>query len=316
MRRFLATALWVILLTASARAELSARWIGVAGLILEDGETTLLFDPIFTRPGLLHWVGLKPLIPDLAAIEDNLKFLGLSKADGIFVSHEHFDHAVDAPWLAHHFKAGLYGGPSLEKIMRANRELYGWPIPKGVGAKNSAEKNLAQSVLFHSVADRADVTVGKFRIHFYRRDHAAIFPAINFHFLAGLVPENFQFGFYDYREGEVWCYRIEHPEGKIFIDQGSHFFEGAAEEVKGVDFMFAGVSNKASVSDFFEKYVGLFSPKILVPLHFDFFFSKANRGETKFLPGIELDQIRARIERDAPKTRFVLPGFGERVLLK
>lgn len=281
-----------------AFADLRARWIGVAGVILEDGETTLLFDPTFTRPGILNWMGLKRFSPDAETVTENLRFLKLKRASAVFVSHEHFDHSVDAAFVAHELGAQVYGGPSLQRVVRANEARFHWHAP------------------FRMTEDRGVVQVGKFRIHFYRRDHAAIFPAIHFRFLPGLVPEDFSFGFYQYREGEVWCYRIEHPEGKLFIDQGSHFFEGAAEEIRGVDYMMAGVANKVSVADFVEKYVGRFNPKILIPLHFDLFFAAANRENTRFMPGVELDEIQSKITREHSKTRFILPKFGETLILK
>ncbi len=287
----------LFLLSASAGATLQVRWIGVAGLILEDGETTLLFDPVFSRPGILNWLGLQSFRPDSQAISANLEYLGLKKADAVFVSHEHFDHAVDAARIAGDFKAPIYGGVSLSRVVSANLGI------------QAADR-------FHAVKDRDEVSVGRFKIQFYRREHSSIFPAIGFHFLPGPVSEPFTFGFYEYREGEVWCYRVMHPEGKIFIDQGSRFFEGAAPDLKGVDFVMAGVANKVSVKDYVDHYAGRLKPRILIPLHFDFFFMKANREETMLLPGAGLDEIRKTISTDFSSIRFILPKFGERVLLK
>jgi hypothetical protein len=46
-----------------------------------------------------------------------------------------------------------------------------------------------------------------------------------FQFLPGKI-SSFQGRFYDYREGETWSYRIEHPQARILIDQGSHLHSG------------------------------------------------------------------------------------------
>jgi L-ascorbate metabolism protein UlaG (beta-lactamase superfamily) len=280
-------------------APLSFRWTSVAGFLLDDGETTLSFDPIFTRPGPSNWLWGSELVPDSAAIEENLNYLGLKKVDAVFVSHEHFDHAVDAPTIAHRFGAPLYGGPSLERIATANAVRYGW-------------KDLS----FRPTGDRDVVQVGKFKIKFLRRAHAPIFPKIDFHFLAGEVPKDFHFGFYQYYDGDVWCWLIEHPAGRVFVDQGAHFFEGAKPELGDhVDYMLLGVANKKSVEDWVSKYIVGFRPKLVLPLHFDFFFTAPDRAHTKMLPGTQYDDIVDLAAKVSPKTRFRLPKFGESIFL-
>lgn len=294
------------LASASAEAEptapsssLRVRWTSVAGLILEDGTSTLIFDPIFTRPGIWQWLGLKRLLPDTQVVHENLEALHLKKADAVFVSHEHFDHAVDAPLVSRILDARLYGGESLERIEKASQREFGWKLS-----------------LFQTVKDRETITVGKFKVQIFKRTHSAIFPKLNFHFLAGVVPVDFNFEFDQYREGDVYGYVIEHPDGKILVDQGSHFFEGAREALKGVDYMLVGVSNKVSVADFIEKHVDGFHPKILIPLHFDFFFTQPNRKNTFYLPGTDLNEIREKIGSDHGLTRFIEPKWGVPIELK
>lgn len=292
--------LLLILVGVSAAAEpakpkpLTFRWTSIAGFLLDDGETTLAFDVTFTRPTVLHWAGLEKLYPDFPVIDENVNALGLKKVDAIFVSHEHVDHSVDAAALGARFGATVYGGPSLERIVKASRGKFGWPALK-----------------FRGVADRETVTVGKFKIKFFRRTHAAIFPKIGFHFLAGEVPSDFDFGFYQYHEGDVWCWTIEHPAGRILVDQGSHFFEGLRSDLRGGEYMFLGVSNKESVEDFTTKYVAGFRPPLVLPLHFDFFFAAPNREETRMLPGIEYERLVSESAKVSPGTRWRLPKFGE-----
>ncbi len=282
-------------LAASAKhAPLTFRWTSIAGFLLDDGETTLAFDVTFTRPTPLNWLGLQELVPDFPAIDENVNALGLKKVDAIFVSHEHVDHAVDAAALGERFGATIYGGPSLKRIVDASRSRFTWPDLK-----------------YRSVADRETVTVGKFKIKFYRRTHAPIFPKIGFHFLAGEVPSDFHFGFYQYYDGDVWCWIIEHPAGRILVDQGSHFFEGLRSDLHGGETMFLGVANKASVEDFVTKYVAGFHPRLILPLHFDFFFAPPNREHTRFLPGIEYDRLVSESAKVSPETRWRLPKFGE-----
>ena len=46
----LPTLLLLSIPTLCSAEGLTARWLGVAGLSISDGETTLLFDPVFTKP--------------------------------------------------------------------------------------------------------------------------------------------------------------------------------------------------------------------------------------------------------------------------
>ncbi len=283
-----------------APAKLTFRWTSVAGFLLDDGETTLSFDPIFTRPGVLNWMGVKELTPDDDAITENLNALGVGKIDAIFVSHEHFDHVVDAADIAHRFGATLYGGPSLERIAIANAKRSGW-----------------NDLRFRKVEDREWITVGKFRIKFIRRDHAAIFPKIGFHFLSGPVPEDFHFGFYQYYDGEVWCWLVEHPSGRIYVDQGSNFFEGVKESIGShIDTMFLGITNKKSVEDWVSKYIVQFTPKLVIPLHFDFFFGPVNREHMRRLPGTNYESLVSESAKVSPGTKFRMPKFGERITIE
>jgi L-ascorbate metabolism protein UlaG (beta-lactamase superfamily) len=278
---------------------LIVRWTSVAGFILDDGETKLWFDPIFTRPGVLQWLGVKELTPDSAAIRENLRYLGVKKVDAVFVSHEHFDHAVDASVIAHRLGATLYGGPSLERIAKANEQRFGWKLH------------------FQSVTDRQTVQVGKFRIKFFRRTHPAIFPKFGFHFLEGPVPKDFHFGFYQYDDGDVFCMLIDHPDGRIFFDQSANFFEGARADLgTHVDTMLLGIANKKSVADWVGKFIAGFHPKLVIPLHFDFFFTAPDRQHTKLLPGTEYDRLVSESAKISPRTRFRLPRFGESILIE
>ncbi len=287
-----------VLTANTTHAALSMRWTSVAGVILDDGETTVGFDLVFTRPGILQWAGLRDLVPNPRVIEEHLAALELRKLDALFVSHTHFDHVTDAPWIANRYGAILYGGPSLARISRANERRFGW-----------------KSSPYRQALDRAPIRVGRFEILPYQRKHAAIFPHLSFHFLKGPVPETFDFGFDDYREGETWGYVISHPEGKILIDQGGQIFEGIREELGGVRMMAVGVANKTSEAEWLASYVAPYRPEIVIPLHFDWFFSGPRRGRTWMLPGTGIKNLQRKTTENYPKTRFVIPNFGERIEL-
>lgn len=79
------------------------QYLGVGGWRIETPHTVLLTGPLLTRPELLE-VGLgKVLVPDTAAILQALEAWQVGPLDrtaAILVGHGHYDHLLDAPWIA------------------------------------------------------------------------------------------------------------------------------------------------------------------------------------------------------------------------
>jgi L-ascorbate metabolism protein UlaG (beta-lactamase superfamily) len=72
-------------------------WLGTAGFLLRYRDTQLLMDPHLTRP----WPsGRAPITVDQTV-----------ETDGILISHGHFDHAMDVPYLAS-VCSGLIAAPA------------------------------------------------------------------------------------------------------------------------------------------------------------------------------------------------------------
>ena len=84
-------------LSLSANASVTARWLGVGGILIEDEKTKLLFDPAFTKPTILNLLALKKFKSDEKLVSSMMAKLSLNRIDAIFVTQTHFDHAVDAP---------------------------------------------------------------------------------------------------------------------------------------------------------------------------------------------------------------------------
>jgi L-ascorbate metabolism protein UlaG (beta-lactamase superfamily) len=260
--------------SASATRPIRAMWLGIAGLLITDGETTLLFDPVMSRPQLRHWLFNQRFQADESKVVDGLNRAGVQKADAIFVSHEHFDHSVDAALVSRLTRATVYGGDSLSVVAQKNE----FPVQ------------------FQKISDHESIQLGQFTVTPYSRHHPAIFYALDWRFLPGPVPADFDFKFYQYREGEVWGYRVEHPAGHILIDQGSHFFEGNAKRGRPVDVYFVGVANKKSIEDLIQNNIERVAPQLVVPLHYDAFFLDWSWLEGKEMPGVNLEGIRQAFE--------------------
>jgi L-ascorbate metabolism protein UlaG (beta-lactamase superfamily) len=287
-------ALALISLPALAQAEgLTARWLGVAGVSITDGETTLLFDPVFTKPGLSHWVFNREFRSNPEKVKAGLEAAGIKTAHAVFASHCHFDHASDIGAISGLTGAVVRGGPSLKRI---------------------ALQDPAEKAKFEEMEDKKEFRVGKFKVIPIKRTHAPILHKLGLKFLPGEVPEDFNFRFYQYHEGEVWAFRVEHPEGSLLIDQGSHFLESHAEYSKKTDAYFVGVANKKSLEDLVENNLKRIEASMVVPLHFDFFLLQHDTLENLRLPGNQIGEIREQLEKAySPTPNFHVPKRNEEI---
>jgi L-ascorbate metabolism protein UlaG (beta-lactamase superfamily) len=286
--------LMVLLLTLVTRippahAELTARWLGVAGIAITDGTSTLLFDPVFTKPTLRHWLLNAELKSDRARVEEGLRAAAVQRADAVFASHCHFDHASDVGVVSEKTGAMVYGGPSLRKITLSDT---------GVRAK------------FSGIRDGEAFQVGRFRIIPYRREHSPILRAIDWKFLPGAVKDDFHYEFYGFREGETWGYRVEHPEGNLLIDQSSQLWPGVSGYAGKTDTHFVGVANAASFENLLDENIRKINAPRVIPLHFDLFFLQSEALERQLLPGIKLDQFSIRLN-GVPGKNFLVPSKFE-----
>ena len=276
--------LFMILLIAQSAFALEARWLGVAGVLIQDSDTTILIDPVLTKPSLSHWILNQPFSSNQEAVKDRLKKLGLKQVDGIFISHCHFDHASDVAYLSSHLKAPAYGGESLKKIVH----------------------QFDDKAPFVMVQDKSEVHIGKFKIKMFHRPHPAIIRPIDWHFLGGKI-ESFKGDFYDYREGEVWMFIIEHPEGITIFDQSSVFFHESMKYAGRVDNYFLGVSNPENKNTLVENNIKLISPKRVVAIHHDFFFLESETISQWILPTVNFSHLKSEIDRLSPQTTLIIP---------
>lgn len=120
--------------SSTAPRGLTIQYLGTAGWILSDGTTVVLIDPYISRingpppPGVpqysapgdtravLHWSD--PAVSDETAVDRHI-----THADVILVTHTHYDHVLDVPYIALRTKAAVIGTESTQNVMRA----YGVP---------------------------------------------------------------------------------------------------------------------------------------------------------------------------------------------
>ena len=286
---------WLFLSLSQAHGKVEVRWFSVASLVLEDEETQIMFDPMFTRAGLQHWFNLTKLRSDEALVSSVIKDHKLDRIKGLFVSHSHFDHSIDAATVSGLTGGVFYTDPNTEIIAKAHKN------PK---IKTEMIENLKS------------IKIGKFVVTPIKRVHSHI-RSLGIDYLKGPVEKDFDFNFYDYHMGDTWFYYIEHPAGNIVLDQGSEPFLNSIQSFTAkADVVIQGVANRASDDAIIKGYTELLKPNVFVPTHFDnFFFSFHPNGDYSYLPGVRLEELIEKMKRAHPDKRIVMPKYAEKIEL-
>lgn len=95
--------------------DLSVTFLGVASLLFDDGQSAVMTDGFFSRPGLLS-VLLRRISPDEDRIDAWLQRTGVASLEAVVPVHTHYDHALDAAVVADRTGAALVGGSSAANI--------------------------------------------------------------------------------------------------------------------------------------------------------------------------------------------------------
>lgn len=271
----------------TAAADLRVTWLGTAGFAIEHDGHVLLVDPYLTRASLSRCV-LAPLRPDAALAQQQVP-----RADAIVLSHTHFDHALDAPVIARHTGARIFGSRSAVHLCRS----HGLPDsqlacvePDTGGAVREAE-------------------VGPFRLRFWPSAHSA--------FLFGRVPfpgeiadcTDVPMRTQAYRCGAVFGVEIE-VAGRRLFHVGSAELVERGWHVAPVDLVLACVAGWTTTERYPERLVAALSPGAVLLHHWDNFL-RGYDGGAQALPGMRFPALIDRLDKAAPRLRVgALPLLG------
>lgn len=248
---------------------LSVTFLGVASLLLDDGETAVLTDGFFSRPSLAKVV-LGKVAPDHGRIDAVLARAGVDRLAAVLPVHTHFDHAMDSAVVADRTGAVLVGGESTAYVGRGHG-LPGDRVRVAVPGE--------------------PMTYGGFTLTLIESRHCPPdrFPG---EITEPVVPPVRASA---YKCGEAWSILVSHSSGATALLQGSAGFVpgslvGRRAEVAYLGIGQLGVQSEEYVRAYWAETVGAVGARRVVVTHWDDFFRPLDR-ELRALPylGDDLD---------------------------
>ena len=264
-------------------AGLEVRWLGVSGYRLTYEGVSIFVDPYVSRVPLRALLLRRRTLPDPALVERYASAPGA--VAGILVGHTHFDHAVDAPALARRYRAKAYGSASLAHLMRLH----------GLG-------DLAIEVDAHRPYE-----LGPFAVRCVPSRHSKLrfgrkVPMdgeLTCDHLDALAPSS-------YKCGAVYGIRID-VAGVSLYHHGSANLDDRELRDGPVDVFLAGVAGRSVTPRYWERILPRLDPRIVVPTHYDNFFSPLGRPQD-FVRGVHLADVPREVRHVARDARVaVLP---------
>jgi L-ascorbate metabolism protein UlaG (beta-lactamase superfamily) len=298
--------------TSANGAALTIRWLGTAGHVVETQKTTILIDPYFTRRRLLQ-VGLLPLRPDTREIDARLSSLGRpqdgiasdagapassaqtrpARVDAILCGHSHFDHLLDAPYIARKTGAKIIGSRSTCAFAR------------GSGVHDR------QIVMVPPAG--AELTVGDVHVRFVPSRHGRIGPfGVPFKGEVSKMPR-LPARFYHYKMGGAFGILLRAPGASVYHNGSADLIDAELDRERA-NVLLVGLAGRKNTRNYLARLTSALSPGLILPTHHDSFFGPFDAG-VRLLPGVDLDGFAAEVKDRAPDATLITPDYFEEVAI-
>lgn len=268
------------------------RWLGTAGWRIDHGGRTVLFDPYLTRftTGLYVDGGkafdpATPLVTDPALVDPRI-----GSPELLLVSHSHWDHINDVPYIAARTGAPVVGTETTYHLLRA------LDVPAGqlIVVKGGEVLDFGGGLTVEVVASRHS-----------RNDQRRYFAPGTLNALPPRRPATVG----DLPEGDTLAFQVGFDGGPTaFLTGASDFAEREAAGLRP-DLAMIAVPGSAATHGYVPRLMrALGNPRTVVPVHWDTFES-ALVNPVRPDPHMDLAAFTAQVAQASPQTRVVVPDY-------
>lgn len=244
---------------STVKPDLYGRFLGTSTLYFTDGDNGLMVDAYLTRKSLLSNI-INDIHSDREWVETFLKEKSaISILNAAVISHTHFDHALDAQSVGETYPdATIYGSEQTIQLL-----------------SNVKYKEISEP--------KTEFTEGNFKVTVLRSPHVEktgsqkwVEPKLN----AAMGGEAYA------DPGDVYSVHIAHPAASILVIPSAGYLAGYNDLEADVVFMGIGLlSNELRqpglynndidyIEEYWQKAVLDTCAKVVVPVHWDYFFSE------------------------------------------
>jgi L-ascorbate metabolism protein UlaG (beta-lactamase superfamily) len=273
-----------------AARSVSFRWLGTTGWRIDVGDRTVLFDPYLTRfPTGLFGSGLDPkteLKTDPAVVDAHI-----GRPELVLVSHSHWDHFGDVPYIAKTTGARVIGTETTYHLLTA----------LGV------DPGQISVVKGGEVLDIGTITVEVVPSLHSRNKNCAYFAPGTLNAPPTTVPRTIA----DLPEGDTLAFQVTAGERgpSAFLMGASDFSERAVRGLRPDLAMIALPSVTSTTHRYVPRLLdALDAPGVVVPVHWDNFELPLSGSPVRD-PAMDLDAFLARVGKASPATRIVVPDY-------
>ena len=308
-------------LGSNADKKLSVHYTGAGGVILKFDSTILITDPFFSNSHFL------PILIKTAFggyISNQEKFIqyginripfGIHKTQAILITHAHYDHLMDVPWM---FENGYFEKKHTKVI--GNRTAV-----RLMEHFDAVDVLNAESYIFSKETETTWITtIPNVRIlpilsqHAPHKGHIKAFSG-EYTGELGKKGKN-KTRLRDWREGRTISYLIDFIDGddlqmRVFIQTSASDdpIGAPSREIlnqKEVDLAILGVASYENSNNYPMHLIDALEPKALLFVHWENFFRKYTARKPRTVMGTDVVKFVKIIDKKYPHIPFWLPGPG------
>ncbi|MDX3232160.1 MBL fold metallo-hydrolase [Streptomyces sp. ME19-01-6] len=264
------------------------RWLGTTGWRIDFDGRTVLSDPYLTRFETGLFTGSFNARTKLETNEE-LVTRHTGRPELVLVSHSHWDHISDVPFIVRSTDARVVGTETTYHLLRA----FGIDPSRLIVVKGGEVLDFGGYVV--------EVVAGRHS----RNKAQGYFAPGTLHTPPSGRPETIS----DLPEGDTLAFQVTVGDGpSAFLMGASDFSERDAEGLRP-DVAMVAVPSSTSTHRYVPRLLAaLGRPATVVPVHWDVFETPLKDGPRQD-PTMDLDGFQAQVRAAAPGTRILLPDY-------